>query len=86
MWFIDRLKSEYGTPNIFKDAVTIINIRFWIRDENNYLWYILVKDIPVILVYFTEFFAIFSIFGGFKSFLGKKPISDPKVNFENIQV
>ena len=86
MWFIDRFESEYGTPNIFKDAVTIINIRFWIRDENNYLngtpTYILVK-FWFVSPNFSQFF---SIFGGFKSFLGEKPISDPKVNFENIQV
>ena len=56
MWFIDRLReSEYGTPNIFKDTVTIINIRLWIRDENNY---ILVK-----FWFFRRiFFAIFQYF------------------------
>ena len=61
MWFIDRLReSEYSgcrTPNIFKDAVTIINIRLWIRDENNY-----------ILVKFWPNFRNFSIFCGLKSF------------------
>ena len=83
MWFIDRFESEYGTPNIFKDAVTIINIRFWIRDENNYLNGIFWLNFGLFHPIFRIFF---SIFGGFKSFLGEKPISDPKVNFENIQV
>ena len=57
------IESEYGTPNIFKDTVTIINIRLWIRDENNYN---LVK-----FWFFRRIFAIFQYFVVWKVFLVK---------------